>query len=372
MVHAVICDVGCEIVLSEVLSKKYSVKNVRTFPSVIQFDSDFIVLCEIAYTFQGAIKVLADVQQFSVSENLDFSFSKEQIEDSLKLLTDKEVQISCVRQGNHNFTSVDAAKYVSDNISLRKKPKALVEVFLYIFDSQGYMGIDVAGRNLAKRDYKIFMGAASLRGTLAYSLVAFSKIKEKDVILDPFMGSGMIVIEAALDRTNHSPFFYSKEKFSFVHFDKLDIDWDVWFSKIDAYRKKTSSSIYGFDGQLKFLKYTQKNAKIADINKDLILSKVDIDWLDTKLEEKSIDVIITDPPLMAERSSKSSVLKIYKDFFNQAGYVLKKKGKIIILTNDKSSSDLITTAKTNGFKEIETHIVYEGQQERMVIIFDYA
>lgn len=372
MVHGIVVDAGCEKVLAQALEKKYDVKIGKISSSFIQFDSDFLVACEVAYTFQGAIKVLVDVEELVIQDTLPFSFNKEKIISDIRKYSEGKVKISCVRSGVHAFTSVDAAKFVADSLDVPKDSDASLQIFLYIKDDAGYIGIDIAGRVLSKRDYKIFMGAASLRGTLAYAITKFIDVKKTSVILDPFMGSGMILIEAALERVGLSPFYFSKENFAFRKFEKISIGWSEWFANLDSRRKSPDSKIYGFDGQLKFLKYAQKNAKIADVHKDIILSKVNIDWLDTKLDKHSIDVIITDPPLLAERSNKSSVLKTYKDFFNEAAYVLSKKGRILVIANAKSLDDLCLAAESNGFKETERHIVYEGQQDRMVIIFDYA
>ena len=62
-----------------------------------------------------------------------------------------------------------------------KNPEIAIQI--YIKNDKGYIGIDIAGRNLAKRDYKVFTGAASMRGTVAYDLLLEAEVKDTDVIL---------------------------------------------------------------------------------------------------------------------------------------------------------------------------------------------
>lgn len=370
---AIVCDPGCEAVLAQKLAA-FGVKNSTFQPAVILFESDYETLVKISYSFQGAIKVLAHCQTFSVSDfaSLFSSISVPELIQEMKKLSSGPFGVLCVREGTHDFTSVDAAQALSKKLDVLKDQKnSQLDIFVYIKDNQGYLGIDFAGRNLAKRDYKIFLGAASLRGTIAYSLSVFADVQDSDVVLDPFMGSGMIPIEIALARVNHSPFFFTKEKFAFMKFT-LPCNPEQIVQEMDERRREFPAPIYAFDGLLKFLKYTQKNAKIADINKDLQLSKVAIDWLDTKLPEKSIDKIITDPPGFTERSSKSTVLKLYKDFFNQATYVLKNTGTITLISFENSVEQICAVAKTFGFEMHRQQDIFEGKQKRVVICFGYA
>ena len=120
---------------------------------------------------------------------------------------------------------------------------------------------------------------------------------------------------------------------------------------------------------LKFLKNTQKNAKIADINKSLTLSKCSIDWLDTKFEDASIDKIVTNPPYLTEHGSKTKINRVFKDFFNQAKMILKENGTIVLITNYNSAEYLKTAADQNNFKCEKEWDVYEGKQEMLILKF---
>ncbi|MFT4326212.1 MAG: methyltransferase [Candidatus Woesearchaeota archaeon] len=349
--NILICDEGFEDVVVKDLKNRKIAAKIES-PTVISFEADYDTCVLLAYSLQSAIKLITEVSVFEASSDL---------EETAKRINVPKVQgsvnVSCVRKGGHLYRSVDLASQIAQKFEHTSYKKADNYVFIYVKDDKGYSGLDISARTLSKRDYKVFTGAASLRGTVAYNTLLLADATEKDVILDPFMGSGTIVLEAGLYFSKTSPFLFSKDKFACFNKEIFD--------SYDAKRKPDQFDIYGFDSLLKFLKYTQKNAKIADINKNVHISKVSIDWLDTKMEEHSVDKIVTHPPFLTEHGSKTKIMKVYKDFFNQADFVLKKKGTITLITNEQSESYI--TESNEIFKETHRRIVFEGQQELLIL-----
>lgn len=341
MGNLAICDQGFEELVSKDL-EDFGAKIIRIEETAVLFEANN--LPEISYLHQGIIKLISDVKVFEVSATLD-----ETLKNIVVPEIDEKVKVSCVRKGSHNFKSVDVAEGVPIKNKTYKGAKK--EIFIYIKDKKGYIGFDFTGRNLAKRDYKVFTGASTLRGTVAYNLIRHAKVKKNDVILDPFMGSGTIVIEAALYFSKTSPFLFSKEKFLF----EKDLE------KFDEKRDFSKLEIYGFDYLLKFLKYAQKNAKIADVNKIINLSKVSIDWIDTKMEEGLVDKIITHPPFMQGKKT----LQTYSYLFNQAEYLLKPDGEIFLITNDNSAEYI--KKYSEKFKLEDEKEVWEGKQKMVIL-----
>jgi putative N6-adenine-specific DNA methylase len=368
---AVLCDEGLEDLVSQDLQERYAITDVKTQPTIVLFSATLEECANISYTSQAAIKVLYGVSTFEVS-GLDSTVPVSS--EAKELIKDKTIAVQCVRKGEHLFNSVDFAREISEmHFSSHKKDfkKAEIEVLAYIKNSEGYFGVDITGRVLSKRDYKIFFGPTTLRGTIGYGLLLASKAPLEAKMLDPFMGSGTIILEAALRASNTSPFFFTKEKFLFRNVAcPVAKSWDEWFVKIDSKREMSKKPILGFDSLLKYLKYTQKNAKIADINKVLTVSKCDIDWLDTKLDEESIDVIITHPPAISKNSSLRNMLRLYVDFFKQSDYLLQEEGWITLLASEKTLDLMLQAAKKSGFKCTEKLPVFEGKQAFIIARFE--
>ena len=382
MINLIICDEGFEEIVSNSLIKQFeNIKIEKIETTKVYFKSgneleDYEKLAEISYTFQSAIKVISNIETFIVEEDLEKTkenliLASKQFETNIKenkVIKFKTVKIDSIRKGNHEFKSTFLTENISKNTFKefqRDYKKGDLNIFSYVKNQEGIIGIDISGRSLNKRDYKIFLSSNSLRATIAYNLIEFANIKKSDTILDPFMGAGTIVIEAGLYLSKKSPFFFSKEKFKFTQM--IDNDWDSWFKKIDDRFENNKKEIYGFDSLLKFLKFAQKNAKIADINKTINLSKVDVDWIDTKFEEESIDKIITHPPALTEHGSKTKIIRIFKDFLKRSNEILKPKGIIVIINTEKSIDEIEKIAKIEQYKILEKKDVYEGKQKLKII-----
>lgn len=324
---------------------------------------DLALLC---YKGQSFIKILYLIDSFKFKD-------KNEIENKLRLnekelnqfIKNKTFKVNCKRLGNHNFNSVDIEKLIMNGILNKFKLKIDYEnpdinLYAYIYESNFYLGIDFSGFDLSKRDYRIFLHPAALKGTIAYSLLRIGDYKSKETIIDPFCGSGTISIEAALHASALPLNYYRKEKFAFLKFLKFN------FEKIDKKINKNKLNIIGYDYLLRHVKAAQKNAKIAGVDKKIKISRIEVEWLDTKFEKNSIDKIISHPPDVSKFNEKN-MEKLYNEFFNQTKYVLKKKGLVVLISNKR---DLIKKiSKEYKFKLIKEREVWQGQEKLDILVF---
>jgi 23S rRNA G2445 N2-methylase RlmL len=189
----------------------------------------------------------------------------------------------------------------------------------------------------------------------------------KKIIIDPFMGSGIIVIEAVLDVLNFPVRYYDKEKLFFTKLDFFKKQRKKFFEDQDKKKLDKKTNIYGYDAQLRYLKATLKNSKLAGINIKMNLSKISVEWLDTKFEKNSVDVIVTDPPRYGLNRNISKLKKTYNELFYQAEYILKKSGLIVIIT--RNFKLLEESAKNHKFKITEKYTLSQGKDTFNIIIF---
>ena len=283
---------------------------------------------------------------------------------------------------------------IIDNIKKNKKYKQKVELdnpditfLIFINKNTAYFGIDFSGRDLHKREYKLFAHPASLRSTIAYSLLRIADLKQKEILLDPFCHSGEIPIEAALFTTNFPVNYYSKEKFAFkgfkpfkkTNFEKFFKDIDKKIIKAKSQKSKISEglgnsknfqskpSINCFDPKVTNLNAAKKNAKIAGIHKLISYSRIDTENLDIKQKKASIDKIVTHPPDLTRITNPKDIEKTHNEFFYQAEFILKKKGKVVTITR---SPDLLkAAAEKYKFKVEKEREIYSGKQPFKVITF---
>jgi len=273
-------------------------------------------------------------------------------------------------------TAANVGALIIKNIKKNKKYNQKVELdnpditfLIFINKNSAYFGIDFSGRDLHKREYKLFAHPASLRSTIAYSLLRIADLKEKQIMLDPFCHSGEIPIEAALFTTNFPVNYYSKEKFAFTKFKPLNkFNFTKFFKDIDKKITKPKKALVNcFDNKTTNLNAAKKNAKIAGIHKVLNFSRMETEFLEIKLDKQSADKIITHPPDPTRTANPKDIEKLYDEFFYQSEFILKKKGKILTIT--KQTELLKEAAKKHKFKPEQEREVWSGKQKFEVVVF---
>lgn len=364
-----ICLKGLEDVSILEIKELIGKKAKKETDSVVSFEGSEDDLCLLCYKGQSFSRILALLGHFE-AKNLDEIKAKAlKVKYSDWVKKGKTFAVECLREGIHDFGSQDAAALIGEAViesSKGFKPKVDlknpdVPVFAYLLDEKCHIGIDFAGFDLSKRDYKIFSHPTSIKGPLAYGLFRLSNWSPKEVLLDTFCGSGTIPIEAAISAVGFPLGFYRKDKYAFNKWHKFDFD------KVDKkISKKLKVKLLGFDGHLPAVNASAKNAKIAGIEKFVSFSKLDVEWLDTKFDAGKVDKIVTDPPIATDMNLKA-VEKVYKEFFYQAEFVLSKKGKIVLLTRN---GDLMKKyASEYKFRVDGERTVAIGQQEARILTF---
>lgn len=272
--------IGTTIKGIEEIAEKELKKSKKILPGRLLFESN-------TNEFQSLLMLYTYITHFKFKDADDLI---EKLKP-LKLTVEEPFKVECKREGDHDFSSQDiAAKYgayLAENLNPDlKKPKTVV--YLDIQDKNCIVGLNPI--NLSKRHYRVKTTSQSLNSTVAFSLSIFADIKESYVIVDPFCKSSDILIEAAR---------YSKSK-----------------------------KIFGLDQIIAHIRNSKINSKLAKV--ELTIYQLDLDWLETKFDGNSVDRILTFPPIYT--ALKKDVLNIYKEFYIQADKILKKTGKICLIT----------------------------------------
>ena len=330
---------------------------------------DFRDLCLLCYKCQSADRVICLLGSFSFKDffaDLDAFISGLHFDEWV--CSHKKFRIECIRQGTHDFTSVDVQVKACKMILKRLKNAKIdlkdyeLTYLIYIIDGKCYFGVDFSGFELNKRAYKIFLHSNSLRGTIAYALVRESGFQKDDAVLDPFSRDGIVPIETAFYASGFPVAYYKKEKFGFLKLD-LGIDYEKLFDGADRKIRKPKARIHSFDHIFKYVDCSRKNAKIAGVDKFISFSRVELEWLDIKFRKETVDRIATNPP-----SSKSmNIDRIYNEFFYQGKFILKKDGTIALIT--KIPDFVKKHAEKHSFIVAKEKSVWSGEQMLSIIVF---
>ena len=339
---------------------------------------------KLSYLGQSFIYVLEYLDSFDIKEFEDIQLA-EKIDFSK---VNKKFRVSCLRIGDQNYSSKDIEAKLGEIVVNKTKAKVNLEKFdirvlIYIYNDKAYVGLDYAIVELDKRDYKVYSHPKSVKGPLAFTLLKLAGYKEDKVLLDSFCHSGEIVIEAAFVKSKFPINYYRKDKFGSLidkkYLEEIDEE-RLKNSKKEKTKKSDKKSdrenkqseqskpskntIIAFDADLRNIKSTKQNATIGGIKEYIDLSRVDAEWIDIKLEEGSVDLIVTNPSV-PHRANHSEIRKQYEEFFYNAEYVLNKKGKIYAISN----AELRLAAAKKKFKLEDSMIIKKGSQILTVDIF---
>ncbi|MTD30025.1 class I SAM-dependent RNA methyltransferase [Planomicrobium sp. YIM 101495] len=138
---------------------------------------------------------------------------------------------------------------------------ARFKIEVSILKDRVQLTIDTSGAGLHKRGYRIGQGEAPLKETLAAALVKLTKWTPDRPFVDPFCGSGTIVIEAAMIGQNIAP-GYNRD------FDSEEWPWmkqQIW----DEVREEAEAAA-NYDQPLDILG-TDIDHRVLEIAKDNVL-----------------------------------------------------------------------------------------------------
>lgn len=178
--------------------------------------------------------------------------------------------------------------------------------------------LDTTGDSLHKRGYRIKSGLAPIEETLAAALVELVDFKKDSILVDPFCGSGTILIEAAMIAANIPP---SVDR-AFVSETWDVIDKNVWkderkkaIENIDSERLKFGDiKIFGFDIDKNMISVSKDNAVRAGVDKLISFETLDVKNLgdNEKIKKYNNIIIITNPPYGERLNNKDDIEPIYK------------------------------------------------------------
>ena len=338
--------------------------------SVSIFKTQYKSAVELCYSAQSIKRCVLLFSKFPISLRLDET--EESVKNALSGLNfdfvkGKPFVVECERIGAHEYSSVDLARAIASVIIAKtgafvdfKSP--LYIIYAYARDSDCHVGLDLSGFDLSKREYKVFNHPGAFKGTIAYAIFRSgfeASAKTGDIsILNPFCRSGVISIEAALFFSRFPVNFFRRDSFAFLKFGFPEGDFDKVFKDADSkLEKRDYFRIFASDPEMRNIAYAKKNAKIAGVEKKILFSRNDLEWLDIRFGGGKIDLIVSDLSFGKFENAK----KIMREFFNQADYLLETGGSICVACRDYE--DLKSFAESYGFSIAEHLTFFQGQQQ---------
>ncbi|MFP4189928.1 MAG: methyltransferase [Candidatus Woesearchaeota archaeon] len=363
-----ICNEGFEDLVAEEVTRRTGSDAVMG-KSYVSFECDSEKAILFAYLTQSAKKVMKILSVFKAKDEAEIVKKAADIDYS-------SIHGSfCVRCSRHSIErdlGSSVYKRLADPVVDMESPDYLIYFHWSSTRTSGaydvVAGVDLTGIDLSKRSYKIFAHPSSIKGTLAYFLVALSGFDGNGQFLDPCSGSGTICAEAAYLATGISPRFFDKDDIVGRSLDGRSLEpfLERYDETIDHEKLRSlKNSISSYDVDLQAVNSAKKNLKIGGIDKFVSVAKGDIDWLETKFEESSIDHIVSNPPAYSKYNQKKND-KFFDKFFYQTEFVLSDTGKIVILTNSERPISL--SERYGLVPQIERRFMV-GSSEMLILSF---
>lgn len=381
MDFCVITDKGCEEYAALELKEKYGFtdSSLKTMNSAVFFSAPPELAVRIAYTSQSIKRMILNPVSFEFSDlNGLQACLREEInpEKFSGEITSDSFKVECERKGTHDFNSVEAEKVFGDRLKGvsgkkidLKSPGA--SLYVLIDENNCIAGFDVAGRDLSKRQHRVFNHASDVKGSIAFSFLLFSEYTSGEILVDPFALSGVIPIEAAIYSSGFPINFYSK-KFNFSSYNSFkDVDVEKVFKEAGSPATPPLSKplILSMDSAFKNVSAQKKNARIAGVEKHISFSRTDTDWLDIKLKERKADRIACKPPEPSKRFPESKAVKHYESLFRRSKPILSRKGSISFIARNPFL--LEEEALKQGFRLKQKKVAWQGEQELFFVKFTF-
>lgn len=185
---------------------------------------------------------------------------------------------------------------------------SLFQLQFAIMNDRAELYLDTTGPGLHKRGYRAVGNDAPLRETLAAAMVELAKFRGKELLWDPFCGSGTIPIEAALIALNRAPGLnrrFAAEAFPWVPAE-------VWEQvKTEARDREFHGQyhILASDNDPKCVSLTMANARKAGLGR--LIECRDADATKADLPGKE-GILICNPPYGQRMLEQRSAQRLYE------------------------------------------------------------
>ena len=365
--------------LNEALS--LGIRNAKSIMGGIEFESDMDTAIDYCLWSHFSTRVLLRIYEKNGLKNID-DIRKESENvpfDDYFTADDTFCVTSTIHSCLHLKSTMLLSQVVKDGVCDRQRilfkkrsyidkenPDFIVHVHVEKEKVQWY--IDFSGPSLCKRHYRVRNTPIYLQEHTSYALLYRSGyLKDlnndnKRVLIDPFCGSGTILIEAALALINFPVGLIDKDRYNFLHFKNFDND--LYNEKVDKLLDKAKKNheefikthgskplLFGFDSDADAIDAACLNAKKAGVDDLIYFSCIPIEKLDFKnidcLNDISSGYIITDPPYN-DRVKVENIGAIYVSF---GEFLIKNCASfnVSILTGDSELLRFIPlkTDKTN-------------------------
>lgn len=297
-------------------------KHVKARPDGVDVDCSWADMQRLHFQTRLATRVLLPVADFTAYNEEDLYYGvlrKHDFTQYIDLKQSLRVEAKVrdhVNLRDQRFVAMKVKDALCDQF--RKKfnarpdvgsdEDAALRVVVRVVGPKISLALDLTGESLSNRGYRLAAGEAPIRENVAAGLVHLSGWKPGVSIVDPFCGSGTILIEAALMAAN-LPAVRKNRSYAFA---KLKNFKEADFENESPNQAPERPKFFGFDSDGSVIAKAKENAKRAGV--DQWISFLQRGVKDLAAVDSEPGLLITNPPYGERLEDAEKAKVILADF----------------------------------------------------------
>ena len=366
---------GLEEVLAQELIE-LGADNVQIGRRMVSFSGDKEMMYRANFCLRTAVRILKPIKHFKATDadavynevrNIDWS---QFLDVNTTFAVDTVVFSDEFRHSKFVAYKVKDAivDYFRDttgdrpNISISNPD---IRLNMHIAGDVATLSLDSSGDSLHLRGYRVASVEAPINEVLAAGLIKLSGWDMKSNFVDPFCGSGTILIEAALMARNIYPGVFRKQ-YGFEKWPDFDADLFERIYNDDSQERDFDFKLMGFDlnhHAVEAARANAKNAGVADI--------VEVEQRDIRdfQQPEGKAIMITNPPY-GERLKPEDLYEVYsilgtqlkRNFLGGEAHVISYKEDLFREIGMRPS---LKTPLYNGSLdcELRKYVIFDGKMK---------
>jgi 23S rRNA G2445 N2-methylase RlmL len=298
-------------------------------PGGVHFTGDWSDLWRANLWLRTASRVLVELRRFEAKDGDELYMGAREVDWSRFLLPEGTLRVDAKcrhsQLGNSNFAALRVKDAIVDEFRDRfgvrpsvNRSSPDLHVALMILRDRCVLAVDSSGEPLHRRGWRRHQGVAPLKETVAAACLLASGWDRSSPLLDPFCGSGTILVEGALLAGGFAPGRFRKG-FGFERWPNHDEK--RWRGAMDAARKagklRPKQILRGWDSDPKVVEAALENVEAAGF-----AGRIEIEARDAgefRARKGWNAWVVTNPPY-GERVGKAIALR---PVFERFGTILK-------------------------------------------------
>jgi putative N6-adenine-specific DNA methylase len=287
----------------------------------VDFDGDERAMYLANYFLRSANRILMRFGQFHATKFVELRRKVSNLPWKTVLKPGQKVQIKVTCHASRLYHSGavaqrtlegigDCTGFEPDLVKGEITEENVLSILVRFVKDECTISLDTSGAGLDRRGYRLALGKAPLRETLAAGILLASGWQPGQPLMDPFCGSGVIPIEAAMiaahiapGRNRHFPFM------DWSDFKPKMMQTIIQYAEQDT--RPPAALLYGSDRDAGVIEMARQNAERAGVSR----------WI--QFDHKPVSAltaprfpgwIVTNPPYGVRVSSNADLRNLYASF----------------------------------------------------------